>query len=718
MEKKMDPTHTDYREIPLTEIYGIHLFNDNIMRQRLPKSVYQDLKAVQEGDKALSLATAEVVAGAMKDWAIEKGATHYTHWFQPLTELTAEKHDAFISPTADGRVIMEFSGSELIMGEPDASSFPSGGLRATFEARGYTAWDTTSPAFLKEDRTGVTLYIPTAFISYRGEALDKKVPLLRSMEVINRQAMRILRALGNTSSKRVLPSVGAEQEYFLVDKEFFDRRPDLIVTGRTLYGSAPAKGQELNDHYFGSIKERVAGFMRELNHELWKLGISAKTQHNEVAPNQFELATIYTTANVATDNNQLVMESLRKIAARHKLVALLHEKPFKDFNGSGKHNNWSLATDDGINLLQPGDSPHENAQFLLFLSAIIKAVDLYAPLLRMSAANTGNDHRLGGHEAPPAIISIFLGEMLTEVLEKLSTSEKVPVRNGETLEVGVTTLPKLPKHLTDRNRTSPFAFTGNKFEFRMVPSSQSIALANTVLNTTVADVLSGFADRLETSLKKGEDINTTVNEIIRETYRAHRRIIFNGNGYAEEWIAEAEKRGLPNIKSTVEAIGEIVKDSSVELFERHRVYSKEELESRRAIYCEKYSKQIAIEANMMISMGRRSIIPAANRFIRELADTARGIYAVDPQLDISVQKKILSQVIESLKNLEQEISAMEELLIEVRSMEEASFEEAYFYRYRVFEKMQDLRRHGDRLEELLPKNLWPFPSYEEMLLQL
>jgi len=704
--------------IDITEIYGVHLFNDNIMRQRLPKSVYRNIKEVQEGGRSLSIEVAEVVASAMKDWAIEKGATHYTHWFQPLTEMTAEKHDAFISPTADGKVIMEFSGSELIMGEPDASSFPSGGLRATFEARGYTAWDTTSPAFLKEDRTGVTLYIPTAFISYRGEALDKKVPLLRSMEVINTQALRILQAMGNTTSKRVLPSVGAEQEYFLVDKEVFDRRPDLIITGRTLFGSAPAKGQELNDHYFGSIKERVAGFMHELNHELWKLGISAKTQHNEVAPNQFELATIFTSANVATDNNQLVMETLRKIAARHNLVTLLHEKPFKDFNGSGKHNNWSLSTDDGMNLLQPGDSPHENAQFLLFLVAVIKAVDTYAPLLRMSAANTGNDHRLGGHEAPPAIISIFLGEMLTEILENLSTDKKVDMRNGETLEVGVTTLPKLPKHLTDRNRTSPFAFTGNKFEFRMVPSSQSIALANTVLNTTVAEILSGFADWMEEDIAKGGDINETVKTIIRETYRNHHRIIFNGNGYSEDWIAEAQKRGLPNIRSTVDAIGEIVKDYAVELFEKQHIYSREELESRRTIYYEKYSKQIAIEANLMISMARRSIIPATNRYIGELADTARAVYAVDPQLDVSVQKGVIAELIGTLKELEKETGALEKTLTEAVKLEDSSFEEAYYYRYTVCEKMAALRNHGDRLEELIPKDLWPFPSYEEMLLQL
>ena len=709
---------TDYSRTPLTEIYGIHVFSDGVMRQRLPKPVYADLKAVQEGKKELSIEVAEVVASAMKDWAIEHGATHYSHWFQPLTELTAEKHDAFISPTMDGRVIMEFSGAELIMGEPDASSFPSGGLRATFEARGYTAWDTTSPAFLKEDNTGVTLYIPTAFISYRGETLDKKVPLLRSMEAVNRQSIRVLRALGNTTSRRVLPSVGPEQEYFLVDKEYFDRRPDLIITGRTVFGTAPAKGQELDDHYFGSIKERVAGFMHELNYELWKLGISAKTQHNEVAPNQFELATIYCTANVATDNNQLVMETLRKVANRHNLVALLHEKPFKDFNGSGKHNNWSLITDDGTNLLQPGDSPHDNAQFLLFLVAVIKAVDLYAPLLRMSAANTGNDHRLGGHEAPPAIISVFLGDMLSDVLENLASDTPVNVKNNEKLQIGLTNLPRLPKHLTDRNRTSPFAFTGNKFEFRMVPSSQSIALANTVLNTAVASVLQDFAGQLEGSLKTGKDINETVKGIVKETYRQHHRIVFNGNGYADEWIKEAEKRKLPNIKSTVDAIGEITKDYAVRLFEEQKIYSRDELLSREAIYFEKYNKQIAIESNVMLSMSRTAILPAANRYVRELAGTAQAVYAVDPQLDVSVQKKLLRQLLEAIRGLDEETSLLEGLLAEAAKLSDDLAAQAQFYRYHVFEKMKEVRFFGDRLEELVPKDIWPYPTYEEMLLQL
>ena len=714
----MNHSETDYRKTPLTEIYGIHVFNDSVMRQRLPKPVYNQLKEVQRGKRELSLEVAEVVASAMKDWAIEKGATHYTHWFQPLTDLTAEKHDAFISPTDDGKVIMEFSGAELIMGEPDASSFPSGGLRATFEARGYTAWDTTSPAYLKEDKTGITLYIPTAFISYRGETLDKKVPLLRSMQAVGSQAMRVLKALGNTTSERVITSVGPEQEYFLVDKEFYDRRPDLIITGRTIFGAPPSKGQELDDHYFGSIKERVAGFMHELNNDLWKLGISAKTQHNEVAPNQFELATIYNTANVATDHNQIVMETLQKVASRHKLVALLHEKPFKDFNGSGKHNNWSLATDDGVNLLEPGDNPHSNAQFLLFLTAIIKAVDSYAPLLRMSSANTGNDHRLGGHEAPPAIISIFLGDILSEVLEKLAADKPVNATNGTSLEIGVSTLPKLPKHLTDRNRTSPFAFTGNKFEFRMVPSSQSIAEANTILNSTVAAVLEEFADSLEADIKSGKDINEAVAKLIKETYKAHSRVVFNGNGYSEEWVKEAEQRGLPNIKSTVDAIAEMTEPYAVKLFEDQKIYTDEELESRQEICFEKYSKQVAIEANIMLSMARKSIIPAVNRYAGEIARTASAVYAVDPQLDVSLQTTLLKQVLDALKSFEGELALLEQQLTEAMAVPEGSFEQARFYRYKVFEKMDEVRSYGDLLEQLVAKDLWPFPSYEDMLMQL
>ncbi len=704
----------DYRSTPLTDIYGANVFNDNVMSQRLPKPVYRELKAVQRGEKELSLQTAEVVASTMRDWAIERGATHYTHWFQPLTGLTAEKHESFISPTTDGRVIMEFSGNELIMGEPDASSFPSGGLRATFEARGYTAWDTTSPAFLKQDRAGVTLYIPTAFVSFKGEALDKKVPLLRSMEAVNREAMRVLRALGNTSTDHVSTTVGPEQEYFLIDKEYFDRRQDLLLTGRTVFGSAPPKGQELDDHYFGSIKERISGFMRELNYELWKLGISAKTQHNEVAPNQFELATIFETANVATDYNQLVMETLRRVATRHKLVALLHEKPFAGVNGSGKHNNWSISTDDGLNLLEPGESPHDNAQFLLFLVAAIKAVDLYAPLLRASAANTGNDHRLGANEAPPAIISVFLGDMLTDILEKLSKGETVNVHDGKHLEIGVNTLPRLPRHLTDRNRTSPFAFTGNKFEFRMVASSQSIAEPNTVLNTAVAEVLKGFADELEGST----DVNETLKKLVKENYKQHKRVVFNGNGYSQEWVEEAHRRGLPDITTTVDAISEFTKEESVRLFSAHAVYSREELISRQEIGYENYSKQIAIEANVTLSMGRTLVLPAGTRYAESLARTVSAIKEAEVEMDTSHYSAILQKVLGATRRLDSAAGELETLLDRARQMEEGSYEQARFFRYEVFEKMNELRAAGDDLETLVPADMWPLPSYEEMLFQL
>ncbi len=696
------------------EIFGTNVFNDEVMRQRLPKPVYRGLQEVQQGERELALEVAEVVANAMKDWAIEKGATHYTHWFQPLTGLTAEKHEAFISPIGRGRVIMEFSGKELIMGEPDASSFPSGGLRATFEARGYTAWDTTSPAFLKEDKTGVTLYIPTAFISYRGEALDQKVPLLRSMETVSRQALRVLRALGNDKSKRVIPTVGPEQEYFLIDKEYFYRRPDLVLTGRTVYGTPPAKGQELDDHYFGSIKERVSGFMRELNTELWKLGISAKTQHNEVAPNQFELATIFDTSNVAADYNQLVMETLRRVAVRHDLVTLLHEKPFAGVNGSGKHNNWSLSTDDGINLLEPGEDPHENAQFLLFLSAVIRAVDEYAPLLRMSASNTGNDHRLGANEAPPAIISIFLGDILTDILEKISAGEKAAASNGVSLEIGLTTMPKLPKHLSDRNRTSPFAFTGNKFEFRMVPSSHSISEANTVLNTAAAEVLSDFADRLEASA----DVKKTVKDLIKETYGRHRRVVFNGNNYSSQWPIEAEKRGLAHIGSTVDAITEMSREDTIRLFEKHRVYTREELLSRQAICFDNYVKQIAIEANVMVSMGRTSILPAAFSYSDRLSRTIASIRNVDPQLDSSTHRRSLEKLLTAIASFDRELTELEGLIAEGEKLEAGSYETARFYRYRIFEKMEELRRFGDMLETLVANADWPFPNYEEMLFRL
>jgi glutamine synthetase len=704
----------DFIETPLTEIYGANCFNDAVLRERLPKGIYKELKKVRNGEAELSAEVADVVASAMRDWAIERGATHFTHWFQPLTGLTAEKHDSFIAPTPEGHVIMDFSGKELIQGEPDASSFPSGGLRATFEARGYTAWDVSSPAFLKEDNTGVTLYIPTAFVSYNGEALDKKVPLLRSMEALNNQALRVLRALGNTASKRVITTLGPEQEYFLVEKEFHDARLDLMLTGRTLFGARPPKGQEMEDHYFGNIKDRVSDFMRELNFELWKLGISSKTQHNEVAPNQFELATIFTTSNVATDWNQLVMETMKRVAARHDLVALLHEKPFAGVNGSGKHNNWSISTDDGINLLDPGTSPQDNAQFLIFLSAVIKAVDIYAPLIRMSAANTGNDHRLGANEAPPAIVSIFLGDVLSDVLQKLSKGEAVKSNGKTRLEIGVTSLPKLPKDLTDRNRTSPFAFTGNKFEFRMVPSSESVADPNTVLNTVVADVLSVFADTLE----KAKDISAAIKSIVVETYKEHNRIIFNGNNYSDEWVKEAEKRNLPHIRSTVESIPEISKPYAVKLFTKHKVFKKEELESRRVIYLEKYIKQINIEARTMVTMANREIFPAVLAYAGDVAAGLGAIKSVSVDIDIGIEEALLKDIMDNLKSLKENTKALEALIIEGEDGEGDIYKHALFYKDHIFAKMAVVRSCADKLEGLVEKSAWPFPTYEDLLFRL
>ncbi len=704
---------TDFTKTPVREIYGINSFGDAVMRERLPKSIYKELKLVQNGKNSLSLGIAEVVANAMKDWALERGATHFTHWFQPLTGLTAEKHDSFISPTADGRVIMEFSGKELIQGEPDASSFPSGGLRATFEARGYTAWDTTSPAFLKEDNSGgITLCIPTAFISYTGEALDMKVPLLRSMEAINKQSLRILRIMG-IEAGRVNTSVGPEQEYFLVDREFYDKRPDLMLTGRTVIGSKPAKGQEMDDHYFGAIKERASAFMSELNLELWKLGIASKTQHNEVAPNQFELAPIFDTSNVATDRNQLLMETMKKVAVRHNLVALLHEKPFAGVNGSGKHNNWSMDTDTGLNLLKPGDDPTENAHFILFLVAVIKAVDKYAPLLRMSTANSGNDHRLGASEAPPAIISIFLGDQLSKILDNLANGDKYTSGGKETIELGVSSLPKLPKDLTDRNRTSPFAFTGNKFEFRMVPSSMSIAYPNIVLNTAVADVLSEFADKLENT----SDLNKSMRELIKDTYRKHKRIIFNGNNYSEEWIKEAADRGLINLSNTVDALAEISKDYSVDLFERHNVFTRHELESRQEIQLEAYSQQINIEASIMIELTKKQIFPVAGEYIRQLSGTIEGIKASGIKGNSSFET-ILGKVVESSELLYNNIESLEKHLLLARNIESSPFEQATEYRTKVFTKMADLRVASDTLETLIPCDLWPIPTYLDLLFRL
>ncbi|MFQ3546868.1 MAG: glutamine synthetase III [Termitinemataceae bacterium] len=702
----------NFSETTVPNLYGINCFSNSVMRERLPKSIYKEILAVQAGEKELSLEVAEVVAAAMRDWALEKGATHYTHWFHPLTGLTAEKHDSFIAPTSDGKVLMEFSGKELIKGEPDASSFPSGGLRATFEARGYTAWDVTSPAFLKQDPTGTTLCIPTAFFSYYGHALDKKVPLLRSMDALNKQALRVLRALGNTTSKRVATTVGPEQEYFLVDKKYFDERPDLLLTGRTVFGSMPAKGQELEDHYFGAIKERVALFMRELNTELWKVGVAAKTQHNEVAPNQFEIAPIFTTTNVAVDCNQLVMETIKKVARRHGMEALLHEKPFAGVNGSGKHNNWSMATDDGINLLDPGENPESNARFLLFTAAVVEAVDRYALLLRSSAATAGNDHRLGANEAPPAIISIFFGGPLTDIFDSIADGKPLSKNSGiERIKLGVTSLPTLPKDVSDRNRTSPFAFTGNKFEFRMVGSSQSIATPNTYLNTAVAQVLSEFADKLE----KASDKNGAIEAIVKESYGKHRRVVFNGNGYSEEWVREAERRGLPNVRATVDVLPVLVQPEIVALFESHKVLTKEELESRYHIYLERYSKQINIEAGVMIDMSRRSIFPVASAFAASLARDAASLAAVGA---ISTpQEKKAKRIAELTAELYEETEKLEKVLVEAQETEDP-FIQAKAYREKVVPQMNNLRSKADSLEKLVDKKVWPFPTYEELLFKL
>ena len=697
--------------MPFNEQYGINAFGDAVMRDRLPKAIYKELKDVQAGRSELTVACAEVVANAMKDWAIEKGATHYTHWFQPMTGLTAEKHDSFISPTNDGRAILEFSGKELIQGEPDASSFPSGGLRATFEARGYTAWDVTSPAYLSEDGNCKTLVIPTAFVGYHGEALDKKTPLLRSMQAINIQALRVLKALGNTTATRVVTSVGPEQEYFLVDESFYNERQDLYLTGRTVFGALPPKGQEMEDHYFGKIPSRVAAFMTDVNEELWKLGIPSKTQHNEVAPNQFELAPIYGISNVATDQNYIVMMTLKKVAKKHGLVCLLHEKPFRGVNGSGKHNNWSIGTDDGVNLLNPGKTPGDNMQFLLFVSAVLDAVDTYAPLLRLSAANTGNDHRLGANEAPPAIISIFLGDQLSDIFEGIATGKPVPSQEGLKLELGVNSLPKLPKDLTDRNRTSPFAFTGNKFEFRMVPSSESIAGPNFTLNTAVAEVLDEFADKLE----KSKDVKATVKEIIVDTWKKHSRIVFNGNGYTEDWIKEAEKRGLPNLKSSVEAWPYFGKEDSVRIFTKHKIFTKEEIHARLDIVLEKYSKQINIEAGVAYEMATREILPACTDYAVEIAAQLQTLEASGVKSE-SLKKKLgdIALLVEEAAKIADKLDADRKA---AKNVGEA-LEQSHAYRDKVFADMESLRAPIDRLEKIVPKDVWPMPTYEELLFKI
>ncbi|WP_349673613.1 glutamine synthetase III [Lacrimispora sp.] len=701
--------------VNVAELFGKNVFNETVMRERLPKSVFKKLKKTIEDGAELDPSIADVVAHAMKDWAIERGATHYTHWFQPLTGITAEKHDSFISsPTSEGKVIMEFSGKELVKGEPDASSFPSGGLRATFEARGYTAWDCTSPAFLREDAIGVTLCIPTAFCSYTGEALDKKTPLLRSMEAVDEQALRILRLFGNTTSKRVTPSVGPEQEYFIVDHEKYLQRKDLIYAGRTLFGAMPPKGQEMEDHYFGSIRERIAAYMKEVNEELWKLGVPAKTQHNEVAPAQHELAPIYEQANVAVDHNHIVMETLKKVAGRHGLNCLLHEKPFAGVNGSGKHNNWSLTSDDGINLLNPGETPHENIQFLLVLSCILKAVDKHADLLRQSAADVGNDHRLGANEAPPAIISVFIGEQLEDVVDQLcSTGEATHSKSGGTLKTGVKTLPDLFKDATDRNRTSPFAFTGNKFEFRMVGSSDSISSPNVVLNTITAEAFKEAADILE----KAEDFDTAVHDMIKEQLAAHRRVIFNGNGYSDAWVEEAERRGLPNIKAMVDAIPALTKEKSISMFESFKVFTKAELESRVEIEYETYSKAINIEARTMIDMTGKQLIPAVVKYTTVLADSLGKVKSACPSADTSVQEELLTEVSAYLSDMKVALSALIDITDKCASIGENK-EQAAAYHSEVVPAMAALREPADKLEMIVDRDLWPLPSYGDLIFEV
>ena len=690
----------------ITEMYGSMVFNEDEMRERLPKETFKELqKTIQDG-KPLNIKIANAVAHAMKKWALEKGATHYTHWFQPMTGVTAEKHDSFINPQEGGKVILSFSGKELIKGEPDASSFPNGGLRATFEARGYTAWDPTSYVFIKE---GV-MCIPTAFASYTGHALDKKTPLLRSMEAINKQALRILKVFGNEEVHTVKTTVGPEQEYFLVDSNYYKERKDLIYTGRTLFGSPAPKGQELEDHYFGTIKSRVQAFMKELNEELWKLGISAKTEHNEVAPAQHELAPVFSTTNIATDHNQLTMELIQRIAKKHGMVALLHEKPFEGINGSGKHNNWSLSTDTGLNLLEPGETPYENAQFLIFLCAVIKSVDEYQDLLRLSVATAGNDHRLGANEAPPAIISVFLGDELTEILEAIEKDEFYGGKEKEFMKIGADVLPKFPKDTTDRNRTSPFAFTGNKFEFRMPGSSSSISGCNIVLNTVVAEELKKFADVLE----KAHDIPTATHVLVQDTIKKHKRIIFNGNGYDEAWVKEAEKRGLYNLRTTPDALPYFVSDKNIKVLEDHKVLSKEEVISRYEIMMEEYVKVLNIEALTMIDMAKKDILPAVSEYSMQIADTILAKSDVSTSIDTSYERDILAKISSTCAEAYTKANVLEEKTQELAKI--TDFEKAAFYvRDEMIPSMEELRKQVDTLETLTSEKAWPIPTYGKLL---
>ncbi len=697
------------------EIFGKNVFTLGKMKERLPKNVYKEVVTVMNEGGELSKAAANVVAKEMKDWAVENGATHYTHWFQPLTGITAEKHDAFVAhPDEEGRMLTEFSGKELIKGEPDASSFPSGGLRATFEARGYTAWDITSPAFLKESGCGTILCIPTAFCSYTGEALDKKTPLLRSMQALSEQALRIVRLFGNTGATKVTASVGPEQEYFLVDKDLYMQRTDLKFAGRTLFGAPAPKGQEMEDHYFGVIRERVGAYMKDLNEELWKLGVTAKTQHNEVAPAQHELAPIYETANIAVDHNQLVMEAMKRVAIRHGMRCLLHEKPYAGVNGSGKHNNWSITTDNGVNLLDPGETPNDNIQFLLVLACIMKAVDTHADLLRQSASDVGNDHRLGANEAPPAIISIFLGEQLEDVVEQLiEMGEATSVKEGGRLRTGVKTLPDFKKDATDRNRTSPFAFTGNKFEFRMVGSADSIASPNTTLNAIVAEAFCEAADRLEKASEK--DLELAIHDLIKEYMAKHQRIIFNGNGYADEWVEEAERRGLPNIKSMIEAAGTLTTDKAVRLFEKFHIFTKVELESREEIIYETYAKTINIEALAMIDMAGKQIIPAVVKYSRSLADTVNAVK--EAGADPAVQAELLQKVNTGLAAMQAALRRLEAVEKEASAMTDAKAQ-AFFYKDTVKAAMEELRAPADELEMIVDKKIWPIPTYGELMFEI
>lgn len=688
------------------ELFGSLVFNDTVMKARLPKDTYKALQKTREEGKPLEPHVANVVANAMKNWALENGATHFTHWFQPMTGITAEKHDSFISPTENGKVIMEFSGKELIKGEPDASSFPSGGLRATFEARGYTAWDPTSDAFLKDG----SLCIPTAFCSYGGEALDKKTPLLRSMTAIDKQAMRILKLFGNTEATRVLTTVGPEQEYFLIDEAAYKQREDLIYTGRTLFGAKPPKGQELEDHYFGVIKPRVSAYMKDLDEELWKLGILAKTKHNEVAPAQHELAPIFNSSNVATDHNQLTMEVMKKVAARHGMACLLHEKPFAGVNGSGKHNNWSISTNTGANLLEPGDSPRENAQFLLFLTAIIKAVDEHQDLLRISVASAGNDHRLGANEAPPAIVSMFLGDELTDILESIENGTSYDKKDKVFMKIGADVLPSFPKDSTDRNRTSPFAFTGNKFEFRMLGSTVSIACPNIMLNTTVAEALCEFADELE----KAKDFNSALTDLIKRNIKAHKRIVFNGNNYSDEWVVEAEKRGLLNLRSTPEALPYYISDANIKMFEKFGVLSETEVRSRYEITLDNYSKQIHIEALTMLDMINKDIIPAACSYMKDLSDVAVNKKQICSSITLEPEESLIKKISALTSDLYKEAEKLSSDVEKATGFADVQ-EEANYYRNTIFAQMEATRKVADDIEVVVGKKYWPYPTYGDVL---